>query len=89
MKTLPPDTTQLELAAEINSQLSSEAKVTFFRKQEEGEHGHIHYGMIFAYGTSRKATLSPHPFFDPDAIVKSITQWIAQLGQRERWSTTL
>ena len=86
MKTLQPDLTQQELATEINANLSSDAHVTFFRKEDDD--GHMHYGIIYEYGSARHVMLSPNPYYDPDRIVAAVNKWIAQLGRSQRWSTT-
>lgn len=84
---LPPDAPLISLAAIINARLGEGSRVNFFRI-EHGE-GSIETGIIFQCGLRRAVVKTRNMLGDADAdeLVKSITEWAAEVRHDSKWTT--
>ena len=83
---LPPDETQLALAARVNKALPAGAAVNFFRVSCED--GHDESGIVYQYGPLRTTKRIPGDLIEHDApeIIAAVEAWIRQVRYRNRWT---
>jgi hypothetical protein len=81
-----PDPEEQDFIARVNAKLPDGAKVSSFLLTNECEMPH---GLTMQYGSKRNTIRSPSPFCHggEDDIVAMVTEWVAGLSQRERWTT--
>jgi hypothetical protein len=79
-----PDPEEQDFIDRVNAKLPDGAKVHAFRTDSPEPHG-----MVMQYGSRRRAIRCASPFCHAaeDDIVAMVTEWVAGLAQRERWTT--
>jgi hypothetical protein len=79
---LMPSFEELALAQQVNDALPPHARVQPYRV-DAGDDS-IRYGMVFEYFSARKPVEREYPFFDADAVVKEVKEWIKQLEYQRK-----
>lgn len=84
---LPPDAPLISLASIINARLGDGARVNFYRI-DHGEGSH-ETGIVYQAGLRRAVVKTRAMLGDADAdeIVKSITEWAAEVRHENKWTT--
>jgi hypothetical protein len=84
-----PDPEERDFIARVNAKLPDGAKVQAFTDTRASEATPEPYCLVMQYGSRRNSVRSPSPFCHggEDDIVSMVTEWVAGLSQRERWTT--
>jgi hypothetical protein len=84
---LPPDAPLQSLAVLINARLPQGAAVNFYRL--EYPDGSTMTGIVFSCGDRRANVTTRNQLGDGDAdeIVRSVTDWMAQVRHSSMWTT--
>jgi hypothetical protein len=87
-KQLPPDASQLRLAALVNGRLNGvNGQVNFFNIDRAD--GSIETGIVFSCGVRRAVVKTRAMLGDADAdeLVRNVTEWINDMRPQSKWTT--
>jgi hypothetical protein len=91
LKIAPASPEEYVFAVEVNRRLAGTGASVVAFTQVDSDKQPKSYGLTFQCGSKRHTITADAPFcYDaPDDVVRRVQQWMAQVGNADRWTTDL